>query len=52
MFNFTSLRLSEADNGLSPRRRQAIIWNNIGILLVRILETKLNEILIEIQTFT
>ena len=27
------------DNGLSPGRRQAIIWNNAGILLIRTLGT-------------
>ena len=26
-----------SDNGLSPRRRQAIIWTNAGILLIRTL---------------
>ena len=38
-------------NGLSPRRRQAIIWT-IGILLIGRLGTKFNEILIEIQIFS
>ena len=41
-----------SDNGLSPGRRQAIIWTNAGILLIRPLGTNLNEILIEIQTFS
>ena len=36
-----------SDNGLSPGRRQAIIWTNDGILLVR---TNLSEILIEIHS--
>ena len=27
-----------SDNGLSPGRRQAIIWTNAGILLIRTLE--------------
>ena len=35
-----------SDNGLSPGRRQAIIWTNAGILLIGPLETKFNEILI------
>ena len=40
-----------SDNGLSPGRRQAIIWTNAGILLIGPLGTNLNEILIEIHTF-
>ena len=32
------------DNGLSPDRRQAIIWTNNGILLIRTLETNFSEI--------
>ena len=41
-----------SDNGLSPDRRQAIIWNNAGILLIRPLGTNFSEILIGIQTFS
>ena len=41
-----------SDNGLSPRRRQAIIWTNAGILLIRRLGTNYSEILIEIHTFS
>ena len=41
-----------SENGLSPGRRQAIIWTNAGILLIGPLGTKFNEILIEIQTFS
>ena len=37
-----------SDNGLSPGRRQAIIWTNAGILLIRPLGTNFSEILIEI----
>ena len=40
------------DNGLSPGRRQAIIWINAGILLIRPLGTNFNEMLIEILTFS
>ena len=40
-----------SDNGLSPDRRQAIIWINAGILLIGPLATKFNEILIEIHIF-
>ena len=39
------------DNGLSPGRRQAIIWTNAGILLIWPLGTNFTEILIEIHTF-
>ena len=37
--------------GLSPRRRQAIIWPNAGILLIGPLETNVSEILIDIHIF-
>ena len=37
-----------SDNGLSPGRRQAIIWTNAGILLSGPLGTNFSEILIEI----
>ena len=46
------LTIIGSDNGLSPRRRQAIIWTNDGILLIGPLETNFNEILIEIYTFS
>ena len=57
---FNSLRPSDAyicvgnltivgsDNGLSPGRRQAIIWTNDGILLMRPLGTNFSEISSEI----
>ena len=41
-----------SDNGLSPGRRQAIIWTNAGILLFGPLGINLSEIVIEIQTFS
>ena len=41
-----------SDNGLSPGRRQAIIWTNAGILLIKPLGTNSNEMLIEILTFS
>ena len=41
-----------SDNGLSPVRRQAIIWTNAGILLIGPLGTNFSEILIGIQTFS
>ena len=60
---FNSLRPSDAymrqwtnqhwfRNGLSPGRRQAIIWTNAGILLIGHLGTCFSEILIEIETFS
>ena len=41
-----------SDNGLSPGRRQTIIWTNAGILLIGPLGTNLSEILSEIHTFS
>ena len=41
-----------SDNGLSPGRRQAVIWTNAGILLIGPLGTNFIEILIGIQTFS
>ena len=61
---FNSLRPSDAyicvgnltivgsDNGLSPGRRQAIIWTNDGILLMRPLGTNFSEISSEILIFS
>ena len=45
------LHIIVSDNGLSPGRRQAIIWTNAGILLISPLGTNFNEMLIKIQTF-
>ena len=41
-----------SDNVLSPDRRQAIIWTNVGILLIGQSGTNFNEILTEIHTFS
>ena len=41
-----------SDNGLLPDRRQAIIWNNDGILLFGPLGRNFSEILIEIYIFS
>ena len=41
-----------SDNGLTPCRRQAIIWTNVGILLIRPLGTNFSENLIEIHAFS
>ena len=45
------LTIIGSDNGLSPDRRQAIIWTNDGILLIEPLGTNFSEILIGIHTF-
>ena len=45
------LTIIGSDNGLSPGRRQAIIWTNAGILLIEPLGTSFSEILIGIQIF-
>ena len=42
----------DSDNGLSPGRRQVIIWTNVGILLIKILGTNFSEILSEIHIFS
>ena len=47
----SKLTIIGSDNGLSPRRRQAIIWTNAGILLIGTLGTKFSEISIEILEF-
>ena len=48
----SKLTIIGSDNGLSPGRRQAIIWTNTGILLIRPLGRNFSEILIRIQTFS
>ena len=45
------LAIIVSDNGLSPGRRQAIIWTNAGIMLIGPLGTNFNKNLIEIQNF-
>ena len=47
----SKLTIIGSDNGLSPDRRQAIIWTNAGLLLIGPLGTNFSEILIEILTF-
>ena len=44
----SNLTIIGSDNGLSPGRRQAIIWTNAGILLIGPLGTNFSEILIQI----
>ena len=46
------LTIIGSDNGLSPDRRQAIIWTNAGLLFIGPLGTNFSEILIEILTFS
>ena len=46
------LNIISSDNGLSPGRRQAIIWTNAGILLIGPLGTNFSENAIEILTFS
>ena len=48
----SKLTIIGSDNGLSPDRRQAIIWTNVGILLIGPLGTNFSEMLIEIHTFS
>ena len=48
----SKLTIIGSDNGLSPGRRQAIIWTNAGTLLIRLLEINFSEILIKIHTFS
>ena len=47
-----NLTIIGSDNGLSPGRRQAIIWTNAGILFIGPLGTNFSEILIAILTFS
>ena len=46
----SKLAIIGSDNGLSPDRRQAIIWINSGLLLIGPLGTNFSEILIQILT--
>ena len=48
----SKLAIIGSDNGLSPDRRQAIIWTNAEILLIGPLGTNYSEIRIEILTFS
>ena len=48
----SKLTIIASDNGLSPDRRQAIIWTNAGLFLIGSLGTTFSEILIEILTFS
>ena len=48
----SKLAIIGSDNGLSPSRRQAIIWTNAGILLIGPLGTNFREILNETRIFS
>ena len=48
----SKLTIIGSDNGLSPGRRQAIIWTNDGILLIRTFRTHFSAIVSEIHTFS
>ena len=48
----STLTITGSDNGLSPGRRQAIIWTNAGLLLIRSLGTYFSEILGKIHLFS
>ena len=48
----SDLSIIGSDSGLSPGRRQAITWFNVGILLIRHSGTNFSEILTEILTFS
>ena len=48
----SNLTIIGSDNGLSPARRQAIIYTNAWILLIGPFGTNFSEILIGIQTFS
>ena len=46
----SELTIIGSENGLVPGRRQAIIWINVGILLIWTSETNFSEILSDIRT--
>ena len=46
----SKLTIMGSDNGLSPGRRQALIWTNAGLLSIGTAGTNFSEILVEIQT--
>ena len=48
----SKLTIIDSDNGLLPGRRQAIIWTNGGILLIRNLGKNLSKISSKIHTFS
>ena len=49
--NVSKIIIIGSDNGLSPGRRQTIIWTNVAILLIEPFGIKVSDILIEINVF-
>ena len=47
----SELTIIGSDNGLSPGRRQSIIWTNARILLMESLGINFSEILVGIKVF-
>ena len=47
----SKLTIIASDNGLSPGQHQAIIWANVGILLIQNLVTNFGEILAKCMHF-
>ena len=47
-----NLTIIGSNNGLSPCRRQAITWTNVGILLIGPSGTNFSEMLIQVHTFS
>ena len=48
----SKITITGSDNGLSPRRRQAIIGTSVGMLLIGPLGTNFSEILSDIDIFS
>ena len=48
----SKLSILGSDNGLSPGRRQPIIWTSAGLLLIGPLRKNFSEIVIKIHTFS
>ena len=48
----SKLTIIGSDDGLSPDRRQAIVWTNAGISLIKPFGTNFSEILSELHTFS
>ena len=47
----SKLTITDSDNGLSPDQRQAIIWTNVGMLLIGPPGTNVSEHLMKSYTF-
>ena len=48
----SKLTIIGSDNGLSPGRRQVIVWTSAEILLIKPLATNFSEILFKIHAFS